>query len=244
MKDNDVIKFIKDNYKLVIPIAFLLVVFIAAITYYQISISNNITKETDEKVYQYFYTKKYEYTATISKNRKDVIVDYQPKDININLDSTPIYYQKENIVIFPKDMSVIMPTLNCQEYLSTGYSYITHNKGVYNLTTNKYNKKLNHYFFYDSKDLYFFIEPTTLKVGKEEIKLSSLSYVIAKYGSSITYYDKKTDTSKTIETNNNDDYIENEYYKIYINRDTIDYQGSTVPITQDISKLNTIDMKG
>ena len=89
-------------------------------------------------------------------------------------------------------MSVVMPTLNCQEYLSPGYSYITHKKGIYTLTTTKYNNRLNHYFFYDGNDLYFFIEPTTLKVNNEEIQLSSFSYVIANNKNNyISYYDKK-----------------------------------------------------
>ena len=244
MKNNDILEYIKENYKLIIPIALLFITFVAFLTYYQIASSNNIKVDTDEKVYQYFYNKKYEYTSTISKNRKNVIVDYKPENTKITLDSTPIYYQEKEEVIFPKDMSVVMPTLSCQEYLSPGYSYITHAKGMYNLTTTKYDKRLNHYFLYDGYDLYFFIEPVTLKVGKTEVTLSPLSYIIAKYNNYVSYYDKKTDTAKTITSTTMDDYIENDYYKVYINKDTISYQGSNVILTTDISKLNTIDKKG
>ena len=156
-KDFDLLKWLKENYKLIIPIALMVVIFIAFLVYYNLSVNSNYQEDTEEKVYQYFHNEKYKYTSIISKNRKDVIVDFKPQNIKVNLDSTPIYYQKESIVIFPKDMSVVMPTLSCAEYLSPSYSYITYKDSVYNLTTNKYNKKLNHYFLYDGLDLYFFI---------------------------------------------------------------------------------------
>lgn len=34
---------------------------------------------------------KIEYKATISRNRKDVVLDIKSKDFNVSLDSTPIY---------------------------------------------------------------------------------------------------------------------------------------------------------
>lgn len=242
MKKKNIKEWIKENYKLMIPIALMIVIFIAFLIYYNVSVNNNYHVDKEDKFYQYFYDKKYEYTAIISKNRKDVVVDFQPQSLKINLDSTPIYYQKQKTVIFPKDMSVIMPTLNCAEYLSLGYSYISYKDGIYTLTTTKYQNKLNHYFLYDGSDLYFFIEPVTLKVNEEEIKLSSFSYVIAKYNNYISYYDKESDTAKTI-TTDADVKVENEYYKIYVSRDIIDYQGTNVILTSDIKNLNTIDKK-
>lgn len=244
MKKIDNIKqILKENYKLIIPITLILVLFIAFLIYYKVMISNNYTRDENIKAFQYFYGEKYNYNLKLSKNRKEVIVSIKPQDIKINYDSTPIYYQDKDIVILPKDMSVIMPTLSCAEYLSKGYSYITYENGIYNLTTDKYNKKLNHYFLYDGKDLYFFIEPVTLKVNNEKIELSPFSYVIAKYNNSITYYDKKTDTFKIIEVTDNDSLIENQYYSINISKDNLNYQGTTIILTSSIENLNTIDKK-
>ena len=186
---------------------------------------------------------KYEYDLIISKNRKDVIVNIKPQDIEVNYDSTPIYYQEKDITIFPENMSIVMPTISCAEYLSSKYSYITYENGLYNLTTNNYNNKLNHYFLYDGNDLYFFIEPVTLTVNGEKIKLSPLSYVIAKYNKSITYYDKEKDTFKTIETTDDKALIENDYYSINIEKDSLNYQGTNILLTSTIEKLNTIDKK-
>lgn len=244
MKKKDNIKqIIKENYKLIIPITLLLVLFIAFLIYYKVMISNNYTKDETIKAFQYFYGERYDYNLNVSKNRKDVIVSIKPQDIKINYDSTPIYYQDKDIVILPKDMSVIMPTLSCAEYLARGYSYITYENGIYNIATDKYNKKLNHYFFYDGKDLYFFIEPVTLTVNNEKIELSPFSYVIAKYNNSITYYDKKTDTFKILEVTDDKTLIANEYYSINVSKDNLNYQGTNIILTSAIENLITIDKK-
>ena len=237
-------KWVQENYKLIIPISLIVVVFISFLVYYKLMISSNYHVDTEERVYQYFYDKKYEYTAVVSKNMKDVVVEYQPKNIKVNIDSTPIYYQKSDTVLFPSDMSVVMPTLSCAEYLSPGYSYITYQKGIYNLTTNKYHGKLNHYFLFDGKDLYFFIEPVTLVIGSDQYQLSSYSYITTEHQGSISYYDKANDSYKTININDEDIYIKNDYYKVYILRDIIDYQGTSVILTSDLKELNTIEKKG
>lgn len=236
-------KWLNENYKLLIPIALMIVLFISFLIYYAIEKNNNTTTKETIEVYQYFYDELYNYEAQITKNKKNEIVDYQPLDQKVNLDSTPIYDKKNNTVIFPKDMSVIMPTIGCAEYLSTGYSYIQNKNGVYTLITNNYHGKLNHYFLYDGKDLYYFIEPTTLKVDDKEISLSSGSYVIAKYKKSISYYNKEKEEAKTIETTSDNATITSDYYKIYISKDNIEYDGLDIILTSSIQDLNTIDKK-
>ena len=241
---NTIITYIKENYKLIIPISLILVVFIAALVYYKVSVYDTYKKDTNDQFYQWFYKKKYEYTGTVSTNRKDEIVDFKTKDYEIEFDSTPVYYKNKNKTIFTRNMSVVMPTLNCSEYLAPKYSYLTTKKNnVHTLTTKKYNSKLGHYFLYDGKNLYFFLDETTLKIEKQEIKLSPLSYVIAETNKYISYYDKKTDTFETINTIDSKATVENDYYKIYVNIDNIDYYGENVILTSKISELNPINMK-
>ena len=236
--------YVMDNYKLMIPIGFMIVLFVAFLVYYKASVSSTYRTTKKEEVYQYFYGRRYDYEANVSRNRKDVIVDVEPIDIKIYLDSTPIYLKGGKSVILPKDMSVVMPTISCAEYLAKGYSFIQYQKGLYMLTTDRYHNSLNHYFFYDGSDLYFFIENVTLYVNNEKITLSPYSYVIAKYNDSVTYYDAKDDIYKTLTIDNHEVIIENDYYKILIDRDIIDYQGNNVILTSAIDKLNTIDKKG
>ena len=239
-------KYIQDNYKLMIPIVFMLVLFIAFLIYYKVSVGSNYHIDTDVDVFQYFSDRKYEYKAVLSKNRKDVVVDFQPKDIKIHLDSTPIYLnnKKKDTVIFYQDMSVVMPTMSCAEYVAKKYSYITFKDNMYTMTANRYHGRLNHYFLYDGEDLYFFIEKVTLNVNNETINLSPYSYVIVKYNNYLSYYDKESDTYKTLKIDNHNVVVSNEYYKILVDRDIIDYQGTNVILTSKIDELNTIDKKG
>ena len=236
--------FFKENYKLIIPLTLIAVVFISFFVYYKISILDNYREYKKTKVIQYFYDKKYEYNATIGFNRKKEIVEFSTKDYDITFDSTPIYYRDEEKVILPSNMSVVMPTLNCSEYLAPKYSLITNKKNNYYLKTKKYDNKLGHYFLYDGLDLYFFIDSTKLTINGQEIKLSPLSYVYtSSTNQNVSYYDHKTDTSKTIESKDYKTTIESDYYKVNINTDQIDYFGKNVILTSRISSLNTIDMK-
>ena len=71
-----------------------------------------------------------------------------------------------------------------------------------------------------------------------------MSYVVAKYNNSISYYDKKNDTYKTVDTKDDKSLVYNDYYKVYVCLDQIDYYGTNVILTASIDELNTIDKKG
>ena len=243
-KDNKIINYLKENYKLMIPIALMVVVFIAAIVYYKVTIFDNFTKENEDKFYQWFYDKKIEYNGVFSTNRRNEIVGFKAKEKDIQFDSTPIYFQNKEKVIFPSVMSIVMPTLNCAEYYANKYSYITNEKDNNILTTEKYNNRLGHYFLFDGYDLYFFIDEVKLNIDKNtSVTLSPLSYVKAKSGSYLSYYDKKTDTYKTINSTNNSMIVENNYYKVNVITDSIEYYGTDVILTGKVNELNPIKMK-
>ncbi len=243
MKKN-IITFFKENFKLIIPLTLILVVFIAFFIYYKVSISDTYREYKNIKVYQYFSNEKYEYKAKIGFNRKKEIVELSTTDYDITYDSTPIYYKNKNRVIFPTNMSIVMPTLNCSEYLTPKYSLITDKKNNYYLKTTKYDNKLGHYFLYNGLNLYFFLDKVTLTINNQKVDLSPLSYVYtSQTNNNITYYDKKTDNIKTIESKDYKTTIENDYYKVNINTDQIDYYGQNVILTSQITSLSTIDLK-
>ena len=242
--NNKITNFFKDNFKIIIPLALILVVFIAFFIFYKVSILDTYREYKNIKVYQYFYNEKYEYNANIGFNRKKEIVELSTKDYDITYDSTPIYYKNKNKVVFSSNMSVVMPTLNCSEYLAPKYSIITKKKNTYYLKTNKYDDKLGHYFLYDGLNLYFFLDEVTLTINNQEIKLSPLSYVYTNEANQkITYYDKKTDTIKTVEYKDYKTTVENDFYKVNINTDQIDYFGENVILKSQITSLSTIDLK-
>lgn len=233
-------KFISDNYKILIPIVLLLVIFLGFIIYYVVSKTFVYTKVVNGNYYQYFGGEKVNYNADITYDKKGVIKNINPKDKIINYDSTPMYDKNNDIVIFPSDMSVVAPVMNCSEYLTKANSYIKYENKRYSLVTNKYNNYLGHYFLFDGKDLYFFIEDVTLIMGDEKIELSPFSYVIAD-GRNITYYDKKNDKINSFVSDPGITYVKNDYYKVYISSDYIDFSGQRVILTEDISYLSNIN---
>lgn len=237
-------KFFSDYGKLIIPVSLILVLFIAFIIYYKVSVYDGATKEEVNQFYQYFYGEKYEYEGVVSLNRRDVIVDFKTDDYDIKFGSIPIYYKNKDKVIFPSDVSVVMPTLNCAEYRAIKYAYVTKSKDNYFMTTKKYSDRLGRYFIYDGEDMYFFLDKVTLTVGDRKIELSPLSYVVARYRDYIYYYDKDTDKTETIKVDHDKSVVENDYYKIFVSLDNIDYFGTNVILSSSIEDLNTIDMKG
>ena len=233
-------KFVVNNYKILIPIVLLLVVFLGFIIYFIVSRTFPFSEVEVSSYYQYFGDEKVVYDAEVTKDRKGVITEINPVGKYIQYDSTPIYDSSSDVVIFPSDMSVVAPILNCSEYLAKSYSYIKYENKRYSLITENYNQYLGHYFFYDGEDLYFFIEDFTLVVGDERVELGPFSYVIAK-DDEIVYYNREKDELKSIEKSTLDVYVENDYYKIYIGADYIDYSGQRVILTSDLSYLSTID---
>ena len=240
MNINKVKNFIFDNYKILIPIILILIIFLGFIIYYIVLQTFAYTKVVTSNYYQYFGDEKVIYKADITYDKKGVIKEIKPKDKFINYDSTPMYEKGKDVVIFPDDMSVVAPVMNCSEYLTKAKSYIKYENKRYSLITNKYNNYLGHYFLYDGKDLYFFIEDITLVMGDNKVELSPFSYVVAS-NNSVTYYDKKTDKIETVTSDSGVTYVKNDYYKVYISSDYIDFSGQRVILTGDISYLSTID---
>ena len=122
MNIKKITNFIKENYKISIPIILLLVLFIAFIVYYFISGTFLFINNEEVNVFQYFTSEKLSYKAEVSKNRKGVITDIKSVDMDVYYDSTPIYYtDDDNIVVFPNKMSVVAPIMNCSEYVTKLY---------------------------------------------------------------------------------------------------------------------------
>lgn len=240
MKLEQLKNFIKEHYKILIPIILLLIIFLSFIIYYFVSRTFSFNKIETGSYYQYFGNEKFVYDAKITKDKNGVITNIEPIDRYVGYDSTPMYEVGHDIVIFPADMSVVAPIMNCSEYLTLANSYIKYENKRYSLVTKKYNSYLGHYFLYDGKDLYFFIEDVTLVMGDNKVELSPFSYVVVSNGV-VTYYDKRNDTIESVTSDSIDTYIQNDYYKIYVGADYIDFAGQRVILTEDISYLSTID---
>lgn len=232
-------EFIKNKYNILIP-AFLVIVLLIAVILYTTEYKNNRYASVEEvEVYQYFSGIKMEYTALVSRNKKNVILEYENNDYIVSLDSTPVYIKDTDNVIFPKEMSIMFP-LKDMQYQVNALSEVYMENDLYFLNMRNLNKSYDHVFYYDGNNLYFFIDNVTLTVGNRTIELSPLSYVNASYMNFVEYYDRENDIFEVIEITNEKVLVSNDYMSIEVTNDKVLYQDSFSLLTKDFEVLTKI----
>jgi len=190
----------KKNYKILIPIMVVFVLLIAVYFLYREYKYDNYRNKKEVSVFQYFGGIKVDYTAIVTYNLKDIIIDISSKNKKIEYDSTPIYYTEEDKIIFPKEMTIVFPLESVSQYKLYKYSLYEKKNNSHFITMNNNTSEYKHFFLYDGANLFFFPEEVTLKIGdKEYKKLSAMSYVSVVGGYTMIYYDRESDTSSVIE---------------------------------------------
>ncbi|MBQ9853683.1 MAG: hypothetical protein IJO57_01460 [Bacilli bacterium] len=197
-----VIDFCKDKYKLLIPIMVVFVLGISLIFLYNEYKFDNYRNKKEIKVFQSFSSVKTDYTAIVTYNLRDAIVDIKPKDAKIEYDSTPIYYSEEDKVIFPSEMSIVFPLRDGGQFKLYKYSTYYMEDDLHYIKNNVDTGNYSVFFLYNGKNTFFFPYEVDLKVGNKVVeKLSKMSFVTIS-DSAITYYDYEDDKGKIIETDN------------------------------------------
>ena len=238
-------QFIKEKYNILIPVFLGVVILIALFLYGREYRNNRYAYEKEQDVYQYFSKNKIEYKATISRNRKDVVLDIKSKDFNVSLDSTPIYIKDSDKVIFPKEMSAVFP-IKDRQYAVNTLTEIYKKNDLYYLNQKGINKSFDYMFLYDGKDLYFFIDTVTLKVG--DTAISAVSSASADGISTLSTESSKTDkaistissdTYEIIELNNTNSsvLVETKYMTIDVSSDEIIYKDDFTMLINNFSSL-------
>ena len=210
-----VIDFCKQKYKILIPIMVVLVLLIVVYFLYREYRYDNYRDKKEAAVYQYFVGNKIEYTAIVTYNLKKVIVDIEGKNAKINYDSTPVYYQNEDTIIFPEEMTIVFPLKGGVSYRINKYTIYGMKDEFHQLISGRINEKYNHFFLYDGKGLYFFTDEIKLKINDEDfITLSPNSYaqIVGEY--SLIYYDKENDKSEVIDIYGKNVVAENDNVKV------------------------------
>ena len=218
-----IINFCKEKYKILIPAMVGCVLLITLFFLYNEYKYDNTRNKKDVSVYQYINGFRNDFTATVTYNLRDAIVDVKPKEVLVRLNSIPLYYQEEEKAIFPEEMTVVFPSQNCSQYKT--YKYATYYKedDLYFVKNNTKLDYYNNFFLYDGDDVFFFPYETILKINdKEYKKLGEMSYVAVVGGLTLVYYDTATETSEFIELEGDTVSVVNEdlYLDVNINRAT------------------------
>lgn len=197
-----IINFCQEKYKVLIPVMVAIVLIITTFFLYKEYQYDNKRNKKEVSVYQYFGGIKNEYTAIVTYNLRDSIVDVKAKDKKIEYDSIPIYYKDENKVIFPNEMTIVFPLREGSQFKL--YKYATYYKedNLHYIKNNIDVGTYNYFFLYDGKDVFFFPDEVTLKInGKDYKKLGNGSYVSLVGGLTLIYYDTTSGDSEVIELN-------------------------------------------
>ena len=237
---NKVFDFIKKKYKVLVPIMVVFVLLIAIYFLYREYRYDNYREKQEVAVYQYFGGTKKEYTAIITYNLKKVIVDIQGKDKKINYGSTPVYYQDEQTILFPREMTIVFPLKGGAS--SRLYQYTTYElvNGVHKIVSGRKSQTSRNFFLFDGKELYFFADEVTLKVdGEEYVTLGANSYAKVVGGYTLTYYDKATDKSEVLEIEGKEVTAVNDHVIVNLTDKSFNVYGKKV-LLNDPSILNPL----
>lgn len=192
----------------------------------------------DHKLYQYLSGIKVEYEGKIKLNKtKNKITTINFKDIEINLDSNPIYYKNEKKVIFPENMSVIKAREGTQFRINY-YSILYKDLDYCTVEDGNIKSKLYDTVLYDGKDLYFFTSNVTVSYKDEDYELEPLSYIIVDtFNHTVEIYNSKADDYKTFENAEEEVIIKGNNYKLNATYDILYYYDNSIILVKDIAKL-------
>lgn len=211
----NIVKFIKERYKLLIPIMVIVVLLVTIFFLYKEYKFDNRRNKEEVNVFQSFNTVKLEYTGVFTYNLKKALVDVTTKNGEILYNFLPIYYENMERVIFPNEMVVVFPLFSGSQYKTFKYAsyYMVENLHyIKNNTDENYYEK---FFLYDGDGLFFFPEEVSLKIdGKEYKKLGPMSFVSVTGRSSLVYYDAGSDTAEVMEIDREKITVQNEYLNV------------------------------
>lgn len=154
----------------------------------------------DTEMYQYFGEQRFDYTTNMTINNKNEIKNLKVDGKEVVFFSEPFYYKEERKVLFPIEMSLIVPSSNM---LQARLPVFTVLDGTI-LQTYLKNANLNYYIddaiIFDGNNLYFFPFESILKIDGVEHALTAFSFVtVDPLNKECVYYDYENDIAKTVE---------------------------------------------
>ena len=186
---------------------------------------------------QHLVEAKEEAFKKMNMKEEDLIIRICDKSEKENPDMCVIeVYQKDELTQKIKDflMDIISDMgVNCNIETKT-------RNDLYYLNQKDINKTFDHIFYYDGKDLYFFVDNVTIEVGDKTINLSPMSYLNCSYQNLLEYYDKDSDTYEKISLENEKVLVKTDYMTIDVTLDKVIYKDSFTLLTSDFSTLSKI----
>jgi hypothetical protein len=236
----NIVKFIKEKYKILIPVMVSIVLLVTIFFLYKGYQYDNTRNKQEYKVFQYYSGVRIDYTAIVTYNLRDAIVNIEARDEKIKFSSVPIYYKDKSRVIFPKQMSIVFPLMEGAQFKLYQYSSYYNEESVHFIKNNTDLGNYEYFFLYDGKDLFFFPEETTLKINdKDYIELGAMSYARVVGGESLIYYDTTTDKAEVVNIKGKLVTVKGKYIDVNLNNKYF-MSFDNMVLLVDTNKLNPV----
>ena len=195
----------------------------------------------DTAMYQYFGEQRFDYNTNLTINKENEITKLLVDNEEVILSSDPFYYAEERKILFPMNMSIIIPSSNLLQLKIPFYTILdgTMIKTYLRNADNEY--FIDDAIVYDGNDLYVFPFETTLLIDEEEYNLSPFSYVIVNYNNKTCfYYDYEQGNAKIVSDIKNDVFASNGNYKINLSIDSIENNGKQRLLMKNADYLDSV----
>jgi hypothetical protein len=237
IKMKKIIKKLKNKYMpYVLSLILLIIIFLLFIFNKKI---DEITFE-NHQFYQYLSGIRFDYGGKLKINHDNEITNLSFKNIKINLDSTPIYFEDIKKVLFPKNMIVVYPVSGGLQYKIGYYSTIYNDKNTFYIRNGSLKKVLSNCFLYDGDNLYFFIEKANITVNNTVYNISPFSYVIVDYNQNIQIFNYEKQEFKIIDTQKQEIIVSTDNYSINSSIDAINYNKKSRLLLKNFKYLSKL----
>lgn len=215
----------------------LLLILIIVICFFSFRKNIDEVKLENHNLYQYLSGVKVEYTGVVKLNKDDEVIKLSFKDVTVELDTTPIYFQDEEKVLLPKNMSVVYPTQG-RQFKINYYSYVYRDVNDYYVKDRSVKRRVENAVIYDANDLYFFIDEVSVSFANNNYQLKPMSYIIVDTFNNLVYvYDKEKDEFTIFENIEDEVIISTKKYKINASLDLMYYNNKSRLLLKSIDKL-------
>lgn len=198
-------------------------------------------KIKNEDIYMFFGDELFEFNSEITLNHENNITNMKLNDKNVELNSEPIYIKEKDEVIMPSDMSIVYPLDGVVQKRITYYSKLELINNKVKLSNNIHNNYvLENAFLYDGKDLYFFVEDTTIIIGDEKIEIPAFSYVTCKYKGDVFIFNYSTKNVKVYENVSDIVFATDGDYTVNLSYDVVEFNENSVLLIKNIKNLPNV----
>lgn len=141
----------------------------------------------NEDMYQYFSGVRIDYIAKSILTKEEEGVLLENNGIKAPLDSTPIFYAKKDRLFLPIVMTYYSPVIGKLAKLDY-FTEIYTGAGIVKIQRGKENIDITSGFAFDGRDTYVFLEPMTVILDNEAIRIMPLSYATVTYNQEVNLY--------------------------------------------------------